>query len=286
MVVADDIDKLDDWVCSQGWQVRTDASGYRRFYTPDGTYVTRYPATPSNPRRRYKEVLVALRRGFGVASTVKETTAVAAQEGWSAMNEWTVLVTLFTQHALDEDTLDALADVADKRDASVSNRADGPGYTVTLQVKARDPLAAAKDAVRFACDEIGADLPGTVVDLRVTTPEQYEAEASRPDFPPLASAADAAEILGVSRQRVHQLAASNTRFPAPIVRVGSGPLWTVPAIEHFDRIWDRKPGRPQRKQDDSGSENEPRQVPSQKTDDQWFNSSASRTGDHPQRRRA
>ncbi|MGH3722469.1 MAG: hypothetical protein ACRDRI_27275, partial [Pseudonocardiaceae bacterium] len=42
----------------------------------------------------------------------------------------------------------------------------------------------------------------------------------------------------------HQLAASNTRFPAPVARVGTGPLWTVPAIEHFARVWDRRPGRP------------------------------------------
>jgi hypothetical protein len=83
-----------------------------------------------------------------------------------------------------------------------------------------------------------------VIDLRVCTPEQFETQALRPDFPPLASAADTAEILGVSRQRVHQLAASNTRFPAPVARVCTGPLWTVPAIEHFARIWERRPGRP------------------------------------------
>ena len=62
MVVADDIDKLDDWVCSQGWKVRTDASGYRRYYTPDGTYVVRYPNTPGNKGRRYLDVLTALRQ--------------------------------------------------------------------------------------------------------------------------------------------------------------------------------------------------------------------------------
>lgn len=48
---------------------------------------------------------------------------------------------------------------------------------------------------------------------------------------------------------MHQLAASNTRFPAPVARVATGPLWTVPAIEHFNRIWERKPGRPHRTQE-------------------------------------
>ena len=117
-------------------------------------------------------------------------------------------------------------------------------YTVTVDVEADGPLAAANDAARFALTERGADLRAQLVDLRVTTPERFEAEALRPDFPPLASAADAAEILGVSRQRVHQLAASNTRFPAPIARVGTGPLWAVPAIEHFASVRDRRPGRP------------------------------------------
>jgi hypothetical protein len=35
--LADDIDNLVVWVCLQGWEVRTDANGYRRFYTPAGT---------------------------------------------------------------------------------------------------------------------------------------------------------------------------------------------------------------------------------------------------------
>lgn len=164
------------------------------------------------------------------------------------MSEWTVRVTIATPAILTEQDLETLADLADKEDASVANRADGPGYTVTVDVEAQDPLIAGRTGVRFARGTVGADLPGAVVDLRITTPEQYEAEALRPDFPPLASAADAAEILGVSRQRVHQLAKSNTRFPAPIAQVGTGPLWTVPAIEHFDRTWERKPGRPRQEQ--------------------------------------
>jgi hypothetical protein len=160
------------------------------------------------------------------------------------VSEWTAEIIIETPDPLDEPTLVALGVAAEERDATVANRAEGPGYTVIVDVAADSPLAAAEDAVQFARDGLGADLAGKIVDLRVTTPEQFEAEALRPDFPPLASAADAAEILGVSRQRVHQLAASNTRFPAPVARVATGPLWTVPAIEHFNRIWERKPGRP------------------------------------------
>lgn len=64
--MAADIDDVIKWARSQGWDVRRDSSGYRRFYRPDGTYVVRYPATPSNPHRRLLDVLKALRdNGLG-----------------------------------------------------------------------------------------------------------------------------------------------------------------------------------------------------------------------------
>lgn len=50
------------WARSQGWRVEDDASGYTRFYDRDGEYIARYPATPSNERRRMQELIVALRR--------------------------------------------------------------------------------------------------------------------------------------------------------------------------------------------------------------------------------
>ena len=57
-----DIRKIAAWAQDQGWTVRDDASGYTRFYSPAGAYVARYPATPSNPRRRMADLVTALRR--------------------------------------------------------------------------------------------------------------------------------------------------------------------------------------------------------------------------------
>lgn len=51
-----------DWARSQGWTVQDDSKGYTRFFDPDGEYVGRYPATPSNPRRRMADLRVALIR--------------------------------------------------------------------------------------------------------------------------------------------------------------------------------------------------------------------------------
>ncbi len=59
--MGDDIDGLIDWARSQGWRVDTDSKGYRRFHKPDGTYIVRYPATPSNPYRRLRDVVTEVR---------------------------------------------------------------------------------------------------------------------------------------------------------------------------------------------------------------------------------
>ncbi len=57
-----DIKDWADWAESQGWTVKTDGKGYARFYDPDDEYIAQYPATPSNPRRRMKDLQVALKK--------------------------------------------------------------------------------------------------------------------------------------------------------------------------------------------------------------------------------
>lgn len=160
------------------------------------------------------------------------------------MSSWIAQITALTPALLTEKELVILDEVAERGGGTVANRPDGPGLTLTIGLDEMDTVAAARTATELLHAILGEVATGQVVDLRVCTLERFEADALRADFPPLASASDAAEILGVSRQRVHQLAASNTRFPAPVARVGTGPLWTVPAIEHFARIWERRPGRP------------------------------------------
>lgn len=87
---------------------------------------------------------------------------------------------------------------------------------------------------------------GYVAAGQVMTEALAEEQALRPDTPELLSTPDVAELLGVSRQRVHQLHTERSDFPAPYARLGSGPIWARPAIEAFDRSWTRKPGRPAR----------------------------------------
>lgn len=54
----------------------------------------------------------------------------------------------------------------------------------------------------------------------------------------LMGAVEIADMLGVSRQRVHQLAAAPT-FPAPIAELAAGKVWERAAVEE----WARRTGR-------------------------------------------
>jgi hypothetical protein len=57
-----DIADIAKWARSQGWTVVDDSKGYTRFFNPDGAYITNYPATPSNPYRRRRDLLVHLKQ--------------------------------------------------------------------------------------------------------------------------------------------------------------------------------------------------------------------------------
>lgn len=76
------------------------------------------------------------------------------------------------------------------------------------------------------------------------TVDEHDRRLAEPTIPDLAGASEAAEILGVSRQRIHQLHHENPGFPTPVVEVRMGPLWTRASIEAFDRSWARRVGRP------------------------------------------
>lgn len=59
----------------------------------------------------------------------------------------------------------------------------------------------------------------------------------------LVTAADVARMLGVSRERVRELAKRDD-FPAPAGRVARSLVWRRPEIEAWIQEWDRRPGRP------------------------------------------
>lgn len=159
---------------------------------------------------------------------------------------WAVQIIMATDYPLTESVLVALAEDAEQWDAFVAARGlDGPGFTFSTESDDGDPLDAAKRVRDAALDlSAGSGILAKVVEVIVETPELADLHAFRPDTPELLASTDVAEVLGVSRQRVHQLAADHPDFPAPYARLGSGPIWTRPAIDRFAATWTRKPGRP------------------------------------------
>jgi predicted DNA-binding transcriptional regulator AlpA len=118
-------------------------------------------------------------------------------------------------------------------------------FTVTTTMDAPE-FRKAEDAVIGAVlamvSEIG--IVPEVVGVETLEQAEYDRRAEEPSMPKLVSAPEVAEMLGVSRQRVHQLLSENRRFPEPLLRLGAGPLWVADAVRRFDEQWDRKPGRP------------------------------------------
>lgn len=84
---------------------------------------------------------------------------------------------------------------------------------------------------------------GGIVEVHVRPWAEFAAGAEHA-LPDLVSGPEAAAILSVSRQRLHQLVTEHPRFPAAIYQLAIGRLWLRAGIEQFAREWERKPGRP------------------------------------------
>ena len=84
---------------------------------------------------------------------------------------------------------------------------------------------------------------GQPVGVEIVTEVEHRRRADAYTMPELMSAAEIADELGVSRQRVHQLR-STAGFPAPLADLRGGAVWDAAAVRKFAQTWERKPGRP------------------------------------------
>ena len=114
----------------------------------------------------------------------------------------------------------------------------GPGDTLA-EVTRR-----AVNVFMTACAKAGVPFTG-IASLEVTEDRyvdlQLETEPER-----YVGAAEVAEFLGVSKQRVSELRSAG-RMPAPVAELRSGPVWAVSSLQRFVDSWDRRPGRPRAK---------------------------------------
>jgi hypothetical protein len=157
------------------------------------------------------------------------------------MNCWIVTVTY--PGKLDPKVTSYLADALLDRDGLAANLPDfrfSVAATSHLagEKAAEDVVGVVHDAL-FSCGFCDAE----PISIEAVECGEYDRRAEEPTYPELMSAGEVAEELKISRQRVHQLAAENSGFPAPLYELAIGKLWSAHAIRGFDRTWTRKPGR-------------------------------------------
>lgn len=154
------------------------------------------------------------------------------------MDAWVVVLT-FDRDA-DMAEMDAWEEVFADFDASVSRVPDRGSVVVTAHPPADQSMF---DAAYKVADQVAMVVGAQPVCMEVMTELEFELRAEEPTMPELMSAAEIAEELGVSRQRVHQLR-ETVAFPAPLAELRGGAVWDAAAVRKFGREWERKPGRP------------------------------------------
>lgn len=161
------------------------------------------------------------------------------------MTTYSAHVEIITERPVTEEALDAIFDALHHTHSGAVAGGDHR-LSATISIDALDIGQAAllaEIAVRTAALPTRTRIK-EVVRLEVMTDEEFDAYLNRPTLPDLVSGAESGEILGVSRQRLHQLHLQHPDFPKPLYQLRVGPLWDRAAIEAFDSTWTRKSGRP------------------------------------------
>lgn len=143
----------------------------------------------------------------------------------------------------DEDAADALTDLLEEHSGVVSAGAASWGATVSV------PASDVREAAEHGASLIErmahkAGMPSwPLVRAEAVREDVLEADNARPTLPELVSVPEAAEILGVSQQRVRELSRARG-FPEPAYVLRTGSLWLRAAMEAYAARRPRKPGRP------------------------------------------
>ena len=148
-------------------------------------------------------------------------------------------VTLTFPGSPSESALDELEDNLPSDDYFVAALPMLERFAVTGTIMCPDWQKASDVVAHTVGNVIGALEPISVetVDL-----DEYDRRANAATLPDVVSSTEVAEMLGVTRQRVLQLA-NDPRFPEPLFRLATGSIWSVDAIRAFEAKWERKPGR-------------------------------------------
>lgn len=151
--------------------------------------------------------------------------------------DWAVTVDLRTEADLVDDDVDTLIDTLHP-DYGAALAVGGNTVSATMTIEGPRTITAAANRARQLLGDALAGLGHTVteeVSLEAMTTAEQDRRLDEPFLPPLAGVAEAAETLGVSKQRIYQLASDNPRFPDPVLDLRMGPVWLKASIEAFAR---------------------------------------------------
>jgi hypothetical protein len=199
------------------------------------------PADPHDPEDPFlKEA--ELRELLG--DVRKRVVSGPQRRGETTMTEWSVYCEA-RGAAKSRLPLDQLMDLLVEDGAAVSG---GCGqWSATVTVDALDALGAAGAGARLVEKAAArAGMPDwPFVKVEVIDHDVLAEELAVPNFPDLVGAAEAAQLLGVTKSRFHMIR-QKSDFPAPMVELAAGPLWLRATIDAYNEQWTRTPGRPKK----------------------------------------
>jgi hypothetical protein len=149
------------------------------------------------------------------------------------MTDYSVDLTIETTDRITIERLEGLASVGGAAAGNVGEHRLG----TTLTIEAPGPA----EAISTAIDLLA--IPGEIVAAEAVTVAEADARLMQPAFPVLAGVTEVADMLGISRQRLHALRARDD-FPSPVAMLAAGPVWRKGDLTTFAEGWQRKPGRP------------------------------------------
>jgi len=201
--------------------------------------VSTRPDDPSTNPRALKNWVSQIRRAGHLAGTEEELTVV---DVYSVLIETRADDDAILAEVAVEAFVDAVGPYFGAVDGGLRS------WSARISVEARDAAGAAALAAALVtrlAEQAG--LPAwPVVRAEAVRADMLDEDLTQSQLPDLVSGPEAAEILSVSVQRLHQLAAEHPDFPAPAYKLRAASLWLRPAITAFGDRWDRKPGRPRK----------------------------------------
>jgi predicted DNA-binding transcriptional regulator AlpA len=164
------------------------------------------------------------------------------------MDDWTVYIeTEAPEHeSADPDEQIGRADVlmdllGDLAAVPAANDTSWSVYVSLDAPSAEVATATATEAVSKAADK--AELPlWPIVRIETVRSHLLDSDNMQPNFPDIVGSQEVTELLGITRQRLHELRTTG-RFPEPMMQLAATPVWMRAAIDSFAATWDRRPGR-------------------------------------------